>query len=44
MVEIDHASGELWTRYATLSIGKHDPAIDGDEHANNMTLRIHSGD
>ena len=44
MIEIDHETGDLWTTYANLPIGKRDPAIYGDEHANNMIVRLHPGD
>lgn len=44
MIEIDGATGDLWTTYANLPIGRRDPQIYGDEHANNMIVRIHPGD
>lgn len=44
MIEIDHATGDLWTAYANLPIGKREPEIYGDEHANNMIVRLHPGD
>lgn len=44
MIEIDHETGDLWTSYANLPIGKRDAAIYGDEHANNMLVRLHPGD
>ncbi len=44
MIEIDHETGDLWTTYANLPIGKRDPAIYGNEHANNMIVRLHPGD
>ena len=44
MIEIDHETGDLWTSYANLPIGKRDAAIYGNEHANNMLVRLHPGD
>lgn len=44
MIEIDHETGDLWTSYANLPIGKRDVALYGDEHANNMIVRLHPGD
>ena len=44
MIEIDHATGDLWTTYANLPIGPRDPAIYGSEGANNIIVRLHPGD
>ncbi|MGE0487500.1 MAG: SMP-30/gluconolactonase/LRE family protein [Gammaproteobacteria bacterium] len=44
MIEIDHATGDLWTAYANLPIGRRDPAIYEDASANNMIVRLHPGD
>ena len=43
-IEIDHETGDLWTTYASLPVGKRDPAVFGSESANNMVVRLHPGD
>ncbi len=43
-IELDHETGDLWTAYSNLPIGKRDPAIHGTETANNRLIRIHPGD
>ncbi|MEM7468805.1 MAG: SMP-30/gluconolactonase/LRE family protein [Pseudomonadota bacterium] len=44
MIEIDHDTGDVWTAYANLPIGKRDPTIHGHESANNMVVRLRPGD
>ena len=44
MIEIDPATGDIWTTYSSLPVGKRDPAVWGTESANNMLVRLHPGD
>ena len=44
MIEIDHATGDIWTAYANLPVGPRDPEIHGIEGANNMVVRLVPGD
>ncbi|EED36418.1 conserved hypothetical protein [Luminiphilus syltensis NOR5-1B] len=44
VIEIDGKTGDLWTTYSSLPVGKRDPIIWGTENANNMIVRIHPGD
>lgn len=43
MIELDPVTDDVWTTYASLPIGKRNPAIYGTEHANNMIVRLHPG-
>ena len=44
MIEVDFETGDLWTTYSNLPVGRRDPAIHGTESANNMLVRLHPGD
>lgn len=44
MIEVDHASGDIWTSYANLPVGPRDPAKHGNKGANNMVVRLVPGD
>ncbi len=44
MIELDPVTGDVWTTYANLPVGKRDPAVWGTESANNMLVRLHPGD
>lgn len=44
MIEIDRASGDVWTTYSSLPVGKRDPAQFGTVSANNMIVRLQPGD
>ena len=44
MIELDHETGDLWTAYSNLPIGKRDPAYFGSESANNRVVRLRPGD
>ena len=44
MIEVDLETGDLWTTYSNLPVGKRDPAVHGTESANNMLVRLHPGD
>jgi virginiamycin B lyase len=44
MIELDPVSGDVWTTYANLPVGKRDPALYGSESANNMLVRLRPGD
>ena len=44
VIEIDHNNGDVWTTYASLPIGKRDPAVFGTESANNIIVRLRPGD
>ncbi len=43
-IELDHATGDLWTAYSNLPIGKRDPVVFGTEDANNRLVRLRPGD
>ncbi len=43
-IELDHETGDLWTSYANLPVGKRDPEVFGSESANNMIVRLRPGD
>ena len=40
MIELDPATGDLWTTYSSLPVGKRDSAVYGTQSANNMLVRI----
>lgn len=44
MIEVDHATGDVWTAYANLPVGPRDPAKHGIAGANNMLVRLRPGD
>ena len=44
MIEVDPESGDVWTTYASLPVGKRDAAEWGTENANNMIVRLRPGD
>ena len=44
VIEIDPASGDLWTTYSSLPVGRRDPKIYDIESANNIVIRLHPGD
>ena len=44
MIEVDPDTGDLWTSYSNLPVGKRDPKVFGSEAANNMIVRLHPGD
>lgn len=44
MIQVDPATGDVWTAYASMPPGKRDPAYFGTEYANNMLVRIRPGD
>ncbi|MDP9064274.1 MAG: hypothetical protein M3O06_00245, partial [Pseudomonadota bacterium] len=44
VIEVDHQNGDIWTTYASLPVGKRDPAIFGTESANNIIVRLRPGD
>ncbi len=44
MIEVDPVSGDVWTTYASLPVGKRDPDEFGTESANNMIVRLRPGD
>lgn len=44
MLELDPESGDLWTTYSSLPVGKRDPKGFGTESANNIIIRLHPGD
>ncbi len=44
VIEIDRQNGDLWTTYASLPVGKRDPAVFGTESANNIIVRLRPGD
>jgi streptogramin lyase len=44
MIEIDHATGDIWTTYANLPVGPRDPAVHGIAGSNNMLVRLVPGD
>ncbi len=43
MVEIDPQTGDVWTTYASLPVGKRDPQEFGTPSANNIIVRLHPG-
>ncbi len=44
MVEVDPQTGDVWTTYASLPVGRRDPRVFGTESANNMIVRLRPGD
>jgi streptogramin lyase/mono/diheme cytochrome c family protein len=44
VIEIDPATGDLWTTYSSLPVGRRDPKVYGIESANNIVIRLHPGD
>ena len=40
MIELDPDTGDLWTTYSSLPVGKRDAAKHGTQSANNMLVRI----
>lgn len=44
MLELDPATGDIWTTYSSLPVGKRDPKAYGFEGANNIVVRLHPGD
>jgi streptogramin lyase len=40
MIELDPVTGDLWTTYSSLPVGKRDSAVYGTQSANNMLVRI----
>jgi streptogramin lyase len=44
MLEIDPLTGDIWTTYSSLPVGKRDPQIYGTASANNMIVRLRPGD
>jgi virginiamycin B lyase len=44
VVEIDPATGDIWTTYSSLPVGKRDPKVYGLESANNIVIRLQPGD
>ncbi|MFT4826278.1 MAG: streptogramin lyase [Halioglobus sp.] len=44
MIELDPVTGDLWTTYSSLPVGRRDAETDGTESANNMLVRIRPGD
>jgi streptogramin lyase len=43
-IEVDEETGDIWTTYSNLPVGKRDPKIFGTESANNIIVRLHPGD
>jgi streptogramin lyase len=44
IIDIDHDTGDIWTTYASLPVGKRDVAVFGTESANNIIVRMRPGD
>lgn len=44
VIDVDHETGDIWTTYASLPVGKRDPAVFGTPSANNIIVRLHPGD
>lgn len=44
VIEVDHESGDIWTTYASLPVGKRDTAVFGTASANNIIVRLRPGD
>ncbi len=44
MIEVDPETGDVWTAYASLPVGKRDPRVFGTESANNILVRLRPGD
>jgi streptogramin lyase len=43
VIEVDHDTGDIWTTYASLPVGRRDPATFGTESANNIIVRLRPG-
>ena len=43
-IEIDPETGDVWTTYSSLPVGKRDVKIFGTESANNIIVRLRPGD
>jgi streptogramin lyase len=43
-IELDRESGDVWTTYASLPVGKRDPAVFETASANNIIVRLRPGD
>ncbi len=44
VIEIDPDTGDIWTTYSSLPVGKRDPKVYGIESANNIVIRLQPGD
>lgn len=44
VIDVDHQTGDIWTTYASLPVGKRDPAVFGTPSANNIIVRLRPGD
>lgn len=44
IIEVHPETGDIWTTYANLPVGKRDPKVYGIEAANNIIIRLHPGD
>jgi streptogramin lyase len=44
MIEVDAETGDVWTTYSSLPVGKRDAAVFGTESANNIIVRLRPGD
>jgi streptogramin lyase len=44
IIDIDRDTGDIWTTYASLPVGKRDTAVFGTESANNIIIRLKPGD
>lgn len=44
MIEVDPETGDIWTTYSSLPVGKRDVERWGTKNANNMIVRLHPGD
>jgi virginiamycin B lyase len=44
MIELDPETGDVWTTYSSLPVGRRDPKVHGFEGANNVIVRLHPGD
>ncbi len=44
VIEVHPDTGDIWTTYSSLPVGKRDVSVWGTESANNMIVRIHPGD
>ncbi len=44
VIEVHPDTGDIWTTYSNLPVGKRDPAVWDTEYANNMIVRLHPGD
>ncbi len=44
MLEVHPETGDVWTTYSSLPVGRRDPKLAGTESANNIIVRLHPGD